>query len=224
LETLVPLELVLKAELVVLVGEFEEVQQLGTGLHDGEGRRLGVVNEDGDTAVGIQAEKPFLLLLVGADVDDGCRPLRVVGVGEFFKKDLHFLSIGRRLGDEVEAFGVLDLIRRLSNVEMFGHGQGCCLVTWVEECEIETVWEEKIGDAVEDVVLQAEDDTKYKNQAWDEVLFAGECGHRNFDFSASLLSERGAIGGLSSMECLHDAVMMHPTSLGLFALFTLRMP
>ena len=44
LEGFAPLELVFEAELVVLVGEFEEVEEFGAGFHDGEGGRLGVVD------------------------------------------------------------------------------------------------------------------------------------------------------------------------------------
>ena len=77
LQTLVALQLVLKPESVLLVRKLEQIQQLGRGLHDGEGRGLRVVDDDGDAAVGIQAEEPFFLLLVGGDVDDWvirCRP------------------------------------------------------------------------------------------------------------------------------------------------------
>ena len=68
LQCIIALELVLEAEDVVLVELLEEVEQLGAGLHDGEGRVLGVVDEDGDAAVGVQAEEPFVLLDVGGDV------------------------------------------------------------------------------------------------------------------------------------------------------------
>lgn len=50
LQSLVALELVREAEFILLVGELEEIEELSTGLHDGERRVLGVINEDGDTA------------------------------------------------------------------------------------------------------------------------------------------------------------------------------
>lgn len=50
LQGLVAFELVGEAEDVFLVGEFEEVEQFGAGFHDGEGRVLAVVDEDGDAA------------------------------------------------------------------------------------------------------------------------------------------------------------------------------
>jgi hypothetical protein len=55
LEGLAALEVVLEAEGeggVVMVGEIDED---GRGLEDGEGRRLVVVDEDGDAAVGVEA-------------------------------------------------------------------------------------------------------------------------------------------------------------------------
>ena len=103
LQALVPLQLVLEAEAVLLVGKLEQIQQLGRGLHDGEGRRLRVVDDDGDAAVGVEAQEPFFLLLVRADVDDGGGPLGAVDERELFQQDLHFLPVGRGLRDQVEA-------------------------------------------------------------------------------------------------------------------------
>jgi len=68
LDGLAALEVVLEAEGeggVVVVGQVDED---GRGLEDGEGRRLVVVDEDGNAAVGVEAQKPFFLLLAGADV------------------------------------------------------------------------------------------------------------------------------------------------------------
>ena len=59
---------VLEAEGVVLVVELEQVEQDGGGLVHGEGRGFGVVDQDGDAAVGVEAQEPVFLLLVGADV------------------------------------------------------------------------------------------------------------------------------------------------------------
>jgi hypothetical protein len=85
LQTLVALELVLEAEPVLLVHLLEQIQQLRTRLHDGEGRALG-----------------------GHDVDEGCGPGGAVGGGELFEEDLHFLAVGRRHGYKVQA---LDRVR-----------------------------------------------------------------------------------------------------------------
>ena len=46
LQGLVAFELIRKSEMVILVGEFQEVEQLRRRLHDGEGWRLGVVYQD----------------------------------------------------------------------------------------------------------------------------------------------------------------------------------
>ena len=117
LQTLVPLQLVLEPELVLLVRELQQIQQLGRRLHHGEGRVLGVVDEDGDAAVGVQAQEPLLLLLVGRDVDERRGPFGAVGELEFFEKDLDFLPVRSRLRDEVEALGTAALVyHRTGNV------------------------------------------------------------------------------------------------------------
>ena len=46
LKTLIPLHLVLETKLVVFVGKFQEVEELGGCLHDRERRVGGVVNKD----------------------------------------------------------------------------------------------------------------------------------------------------------------------------------
>ena len=71
LQRLTPLQLILEPKHVVLVRKLEQVQQFGRRLHDGERGRLRVVDEDGDSAVGVEAEKPVFLLLVGHDVAVG---------------------------------------------------------------------------------------------------------------------------------------------------------
>lgn len=58
LQGLVALQLVLEAELVLLVGELEQVQELGGRLVDGEGRALVVVDQDGNTPVGVEPQEP----------------------------------------------------------------------------------------------------------------------------------------------------------------------
>jgi hypothetical protein len=127
LESLIPLQLVLETELVLLVVELQQVQQLGGRLDDGEGRRLRVVDQHGDAAVGVQAQEPLLLLLVGHDVDERGRPLRAVAVGQFLQEDLRRLAVGRVLRDEVQALGLGHFLGRLGDVEMVGHGAVFCL-------------------------------------------------------------------------------------------------
>jgi hypothetical protein len=122
LQALVPLQLVLEPEPVLLVREFQQIEQFGRGLHDGEGRGLGVIDDDGDAAVGVEAEEPFFLLLVGHDVDEGGGPFRAVDIRQFFEQDLHFLPVGRGHGDEVEALGRGERVRRAL---VIGWGRGC---------------------------------------------------------------------------------------------------
>jgi len=109
LQALAPLELVLEAEVVLLIVEFGQVEQLGRGLHHGERGRLGVVDEDGDATVGIETEEPFFLLLVGHDVDQGRGPFGTIDIGQFLEEDLDLLTIGRALRDEMKTLRILDL-------------------------------------------------------------------------------------------------------------------
>jgi hypothetical protein len=64
LQRLVALELVLEAELIARVVFFQEVEELGGGLDDGEGGVLGVVDESGNPAVGVEAEEPWSMSVV----------------------------------------------------------------------------------------------------------------------------------------------------------------
>lgn len=50
LQTLAAFQLILEPELVVFVGEFEEVEQFSGGFHDGERGRLVVINNYWDAA------------------------------------------------------------------------------------------------------------------------------------------------------------------------------
>ena len=68
LQRLAPLQLILEAKHIILIRKLQQIQKLGGGLHDGERRRLGMVDEDGDAAIGVQTEKPVFLLLVGHDI------------------------------------------------------------------------------------------------------------------------------------------------------------
>lgn len=99
LQTLVALQFIFEAELVLLVRKLEQIQQFGRGLHDSKGRGLRVVDDDGDAAVGVQAEEPFFLLLVGGDVDDVVGEFGAVDDFQLFEKDLDFLTIGGVLGN-----------------------------------------------------------------------------------------------------------------------------
>ena len=49
LQTLAAFHLVFKPKPIVLIGEFEEVEQLSGSFHDGERRRLMVVDKDWNT-------------------------------------------------------------------------------------------------------------------------------------------------------------------------------
>lgn len=137
LQSLTPFELVFEPEDVVLVGEFQEVEELGRGLHYRERRGLGVVEEDGDAAIGVEAEEPVFLLLVGHDVagrergvsegltecwggrrrvegeevdeHESCSPFGAINIMQLFQHDLDLLAIGRALRDEVQSFCVLHL-------------------------------------------------------------------------------------------------------------------
>ena len=57
LQGVVAFEFVFEAKGVFFVGEFEEVEELRRGFEAGEGWRLGVVDEGGDAAVGVEAEE-----------------------------------------------------------------------------------------------------------------------------------------------------------------------
>ena len=86
LQRLAPLQLILEPKHIILIRELQKIQELSRCFHDWEGRRLGVVDEDGDTAVGIEAEEPVFLLLVGHDVaEEGERVsyLDSIGIGRW---------------------------------------------------------------------------------------------------------------------------------------------
>lgn len=121
LQRLVPLEFVLEPEAILLVRELEQVQHLSRGLVDRERRRLVVVDQYGDSAVRVEPQEPFFFLLVAHDVDQRGGPGGPVGVGEFFQHDLDCLAVGRGHGDEVQAFGVFDLIGRFGDVHVVRH-------------------------------------------------------------------------------------------------------
>lgn len=62
------LERIGEPEVVPGILLFDEIKEFGGGLHDGEGRGLAAVEEDGDAAVGVKAKEPFVLLDVGGYV------------------------------------------------------------------------------------------------------------------------------------------------------------
>lgn len=62
------LELVPEAEVVLGVVVLGEVEQDGGGLEDGEWGGLVVVDQDRNAAIGVKAEEPLLLLLVGGNI------------------------------------------------------------------------------------------------------------------------------------------------------------
>lgn len=67
----IPLKLILKPQLIPLIILLQKIQQFSTGLHNREWRVLRLVNKDRDPAVGVEAQEPVFLLLVGGDVDEG---------------------------------------------------------------------------------------------------------------------------------------------------------
>jgi len=73
LQRLTPLQLIFEPENIIFVGELEEIEKFGACFHNWEGGRLVVVDEDRDAAVGVEAEEPFFLLVVGHDVAVGKR-------------------------------------------------------------------------------------------------------------------------------------------------------
>ncbi len=126
LQRLVPLQLILEPKLVLLVCELQEVQHLCGRLDDRKRRGLRVVDQHGDSTVGVQAQEPLFLLLIGHDIDECGGPFCTVAVGKLFKEDLCGLSVGSVLCDEVEAFGFGDLLRSVRDVEIVRHfGKYC---------------------------------------------------------------------------------------------------
>ena len=91
LQTLTALEGVREAEVILGVGLLEEVEELGGGFHDGEGGRLAAIEEDGDAAVGVEAQEPFVFLDVGGYVADEGVSL-VKGDREGVCSDVHDLG------------------------------------------------------------------------------------------------------------------------------------
>jgi hypothetical protein len=59
------------------------------------------------STVGIESQEPFLLLLIGHDVDERGGPLSAVDVLELLEQDLDGLAVGSVHGEEVKAFGIL---------------------------------------------------------------------------------------------------------------------
>jgi hypothetical protein len=50
LDSITALKRICEAEDVILVGEFEQIQELGRGFHDRKGRTLSVVDDDRDSS------------------------------------------------------------------------------------------------------------------------------------------------------------------------------
>jgi hypothetical protein len=98
LQALIALQLILEPESILPIRKLEQIQQLRRGLHDGERRGLGVVDDHRDAPVRVQAQEPFLLLDVGVDVEEGVGEGGGVGEAELFEEDLHLLAVGGGLG------------------------------------------------------------------------------------------------------------------------------
>lgn len=118
LQRLTAIQLILEAKDVILVVLLEQIQKLRRSLVDGEGRALGVVDDDWDAAIGIQTKEPVLLLLVGHDVDQSSGPGGAVDEGKLLEEDLDLLAIGGALSDEMKPLGILDIRRSVVAVEV----------------------------------------------------------------------------------------------------------
>ena len=88
---------------------------------DRKRRTLAVIHQRRDSPIRIQPQKPFLLLHVRANIDQRRRPLGPIRILQFLQQDLHRLSVGRGLRDEMQALGVLDVVRGRVDVEFVGH-------------------------------------------------------------------------------------------------------
>lgn len=78
LQRLASLQLILESKHIIFIRKLQQVQELSRCLHDRKGRRLSVVDEDGDAAVRVEAEEPVFLLLVGHDIAEGEKGQSVV--------------------------------------------------------------------------------------------------------------------------------------------------
>lgn len=142
LQSFISLAVALEAEGVVFVEALDQVEHLGGCLVRGEWWGDGVVYDDWDTAymqerepvsigpaninginhpdsptIGVDAQEPILLLLVGHDVDKSGGPLSAVDILQLLEQDLDGLAIGCVHSQQMKAFGVLHLIGRLVSVE-----------------------------------------------------------------------------------------------------------
>lgn len=70
LQRLAPLQLILEPKHIILIRKLQQIQELRRRLHDGKRRRLSMIDKDGDAAIGVEAEEPVLLLVVGRDVTE----------------------------------------------------------------------------------------------------------------------------------------------------------
>lgn len=93
----------IKPKLVILIILLLQIQQLCRGFHYRERWRSRIVHENRDAAIGVETQEPILLLLVGANVDDGVGVRDVVESFEFFEEDLDFLAVRCGLCNQVEA-------------------------------------------------------------------------------------------------------------------------
>lgn len=57
--------------------------------------------------VGIKSQEPFLLLIIGKDIDKGGSPLGAIDILELLEQDLDGLAVGSVHSEEVKAFGIL---------------------------------------------------------------------------------------------------------------------
>ena len=89
LQRLAPLQLILEPKHIILIRKLQQIQELRRCLHDGERRRLGMVDEDGDAAIGVQAEEPVFLLVVGRDVTESSEQMRKENVSQLHTSHIY---------------------------------------------------------------------------------------------------------------------------------------
>ena len=67
-------------------------------------------------AVRIKSQEPFLLLVIGKDIDKRGSPLSAIDVLELLEQDLNGLAVGGVHGEEVNALGILWLAVSIASV------------------------------------------------------------------------------------------------------------
>lgn len=73
--------------------------------------------------VRVEAQEPLLLLLIGHDIDERCRPFQTVEVLQLLQQDLNRLAVGRAHRDQMNALArlVKTVILQCRGGERRGH-------------------------------------------------------------------------------------------------------